>query len=161
MAYLDLSSTLDAYTDLSVLPAEYAAEVEARYEGWLAAQAAYWSAVIDSRLAKRYDTPFTAPYPVAVTGWLARLLDVRVLLKRGVDATDAQFATVAASGEAVLVELKEAADAVNGLFDLPLRSDTTASGVVRPRVQSYSEQSPYTGARVQRDVARTEYRNGQ
>lgn len=143
MAYLDD----DTYLDLTILPAEYIAEVDV---GWLNAQLAYWSAAIDARLRKRYAAPFAEPYPIVVTGWLARLVDVRVLLKRGVDATDAQFVDVSQSAKDALTEIKEAADAKDGLYDLPLRADTTATGIVAPTPGFYSELSPYTSGHVQR-----------
>lgn len=145
MAYL----TLATYKNLTVLASVYLDEVEVAHPGWILEQLTYWSAVIDARLRKRYAAPFTAPnIPVAVTGWLARLVDIRVLLKRGVDATDAQFTEVSRSATDAMAEMKEAADSVEGLYDLPLASGATAIRAQRPR--HYSEASPYKWSREQR-----------
>ena len=50
-----------------------------------------------------------------------------------------------ADQERVELELKEAADAEKGLFELPLRAtDTTGSAINAGGPMGYSEQSPYT-----------------
>lgn len=124
--------------------------------GWVDGQLQYWSAWIDSRLAKRYATPFDTPYPVAVKGWLNRLVTLRVYLRRGVDPGDRQVAEIKLDAESAQAEIKEAADAKDGLYELPLRADTTAGGVKRGTPRVYSEASPYVGFDVQKERGRRE-----
>jgi phage gp36-like protein len=114
------------------------------------------SAYIDSRLAKRYAAPFEAPYPIAVTRWLTDLVTLRCWRKRGVVSTDEQMIDYRAAADAAMRELTEAANSNEGLFDLPLRADTDASGIVRAFPQSYSEQSPYVWYDIQADIGHDE-----
>lgn len=152
MAYL----TVTEYKTLSLLPTGYIDEVAAiaiaSPGDWLTAQLNYWSGFIDSRLRKRYpEVPFTSPYPYAVQGWLARLLDKVVQLKRGVDPTDAEMQLIVDQFNAALGEIKEAADGNEGLFDLPKHSNDTGTAISRAPTLSYTEQSPYTASYRQRD----------
>ncbi len=156
MAYLDKA----AFAILTVMPAESVDAIEVVAPGWIDAQLEYWSKQIDSRLSKRYATPFAAPYPEAVTGWLARIVTVRCFLKRGVDPSDMQFDEYKADAAAAMEEIKEAADSNEGLFDLPLRADTTASGISRGGPFGYSEASPYVWTDGQAETGRNEDRNG-
>lgn len=158
MAYL----TVEQFKDLAISPASYVDEIETEHPGWVDAQLGFWSSYIDSRLAKRYATPFDADSPpVVVQGWLARLVTERVYLKRGVDNTDGQIAAVQDDAKAAQAEIKEAADAKDGLFELPLRADAPGSdGITRGKVLSYTEQSPYSWTYVQVTNGREEDRNG-
>jgi hypothetical protein len=148
--------TVAEFRELTVLPGEFVDEIESDQIGWLDAQLKRWSAWIDSRLAKRYDAPFSSPYPDAVTGWLTSLVSKRLLLRRGIDATDAQFIVIDEDEQEARDEIKEAADSDTGLFDLPLRGDTDATGVSRGGPFAYSEQSPYAFADTQAEVGRGE-----
>ena len=155
--YLDL----DGFKELTVLPALFVDEVETAQSGWVDAQLDYWSRWIDSRLRKRYASPFAAhdatpPTPLAVQGWLARLVSLRLMLRRGVDSSDLQFEVIHADYLEAKAEIQEAADAVEGLFDLPLRVDEDATAIARQETRSYSEQSPYVGHDVQAEVGREE-----
>lgn len=156
MAYLDK----DAFANLTVMPLSRVNAIESASPGWINAQLEQESAFIDSRLRKRYAVPFTTPIPAAVTGWLARLVTVRCYLRGGVDPTDLQFDELKEDARLAKEEIAEAADAVNGLFDLPLRSDTTATGIAHTGPFGYSEQSPYVWASRQRATGRSEDRNG-
>ena len=49
-------------------------------------------------------------------------------------------------------EVTEAADSEEGKFDLPLRQDTTATGVSKGGPLGYSEVSPYTWTDRQREA---------
>lgn len=152
MAYL----TPTTYADLTIAPAEYIQQVEAIAPRWLAAQLEYWSSWIDSRLCKRYAVPFAAApdTPPAVTGWLARIVDRELFLKRGIHPDDEQNGDVKERALEAKAEVKEAADSSAGLFELPLRAATpTASGISRGGPLMVSEVSPYTWSEVQRDAA--------
>lgn len=154
-AYLNLES----FKSLSVMPTEGLDRIEVITPGWVDAQLEYWSAQIDARLAKRYATPFASPYPIAVLGWLSRIVTIRCYLKRGVDPNDLQFAEIKADADAAWTEIKEAADSNTGLFDLPLRADTTTSGIAKGGTYSYTEASPYVWTDAQGDQGRSEDTN--
>ncbi len=154
-AYLDIAG----FKLLTLAPSVYVDEIEAPAAGepgWMSAQLAYWSAWIDSRLAKRYAAPFQAPYPVAVTGWLARIVTLQLYLKRGVDATDNQYEDIRRADEEARAEIKEAADAKDGLFELPLRADTTVTGISKGAPFFASDASPYKWTDDQYEQAKDE-----
>lgn len=155
MAYL----TENEFLALTTMPSSTVDSLAVVSPGWIAQQLSYWSAQIDARLRKRYAAPFASPYPLAVQGWLARIVTVRCYLKNGVDPNDLQFAEIKADADAALAEIKEAADSNEGLFDLPLRADTTATGVSRGGPFGYSEASPYVWTDVQSDIGRSEDRS--
>jgi len=156
MAYL----TTSEFKTRSLIPSGYVDDIESADSGWTLIQLEEASAWIDSRLRKRYAAPFTSPYPVAVLSWLTKLVTVRCYLKRGVEATDEQFVSIQQDAMDAKAEIKEAADSNVGLFDLPLRSDTTATGIDRSGPFAYSEQSPYVGFSRQARTGRTEDGNG-
>ena len=152
--------TLVEYRGLSLMPGEDVDALEVRYPGWVAAQLGLASAHMDARLAKRYEIPFAAPYPVAVVGWLVRIVDVRALVKRGVSSSDEQFTLIAEDAKAAAEEIKEAADADKGLYELPLRADTVAQGATRGLPLVYTEASPYVWTDVQRRAGYDEDQRG-
>lgn len=152
--------TLVQYKALAVIPAEFITAIETITPGWTLAQLTSESAWINSRLSKRYAVPFVDPCPEVVPRWLARIVTVSAYLKRGFDPTDRQGAMYVSQRDEALAEIKEAADAENGLFDLPLRADTTASGISKGFPKAYSEQSPYAWTDVQRNAGRQEDESG-
>lgn len=138
-AYLD-TPTLKL---LSIIPPDYLDFIESSQAGWTAKVLERWSAWIDARLAKRYATPFGSPAPIAVQGWLSDIVTHEAYLKRGIDPTDQQVQDVAGARKRAEEEIKEAADAKDGMFELPLRADTTAQGISKGAPLFYSETSPY------------------
>lgn len=151
--------TPTTYALLTTAPPEYIQEVEFRAPLWLAAQLLYWSSWIDSRLKKRYAAPFEAPpdTPPVITGWLARIVDWELYLKRGINPDDEQTADVKERHTAAKAEVKEAADSKEGLFELPLKASIpTATSITRGGPLGYTEQSPYTWSVVQREAAADE-----
>lgn len=148
--------TPDTYQQLSIAPKLYHQEVEIQHRGWLEGQIEFWGAWIDSRLKKRYAAPFAAPpnTPPVVLGWLARLLDAELYLKRGYDPTDKLNDKIDARAEEARAEIKEAADSEKGLFELPLRADEpAATSINRGAPLGYTEVSPYTWSDVQREAS--------
>ena len=152
--YLDLPG----FRGLTIMPSGDVDLLEATVPGWISIQLVHASRWIDSRLAKRYEAPFASPFPEAVGAWLARIVTLRAFLKRGVNPTDAQFVEIKADADQAVAEIKEAADSEDGLFDLPLRADTSSSGISRGGPRVYSEASPYVWTDLQVDMGRDEDR---
>jgi len=144
--YLDLNG----FRDLTIIPTTFVDDVEDVSPGWIQITLDYWARWIDSRLRKRYLTPFAAfgdtpPTPNGVQGWLARIVTIKVMIKRGVDPSDLQFELIREDYERALSEIQEASNGEDGLFDLPIRTSQDATAIGRARTRSYSEQSPYVG----------------
>ena len=158
--------TVAKFKLLTTLPDEWIDEVEADHAGWLDAQLDAWGRWIDSRLRKRYASPFAAhdadpPTPVAVQGWLARLVTLRVLLRRGVDSSDEHYETIREDFIDAKAEITEAADSKDGAFDLPLRTEADATAITSPETRAYTEQSPYVAFDVQATTGREEDSDGE
>lgn len=151
--------TVTLFKKHSEMPSVFVDQLETAEPGFLDVQLERASRDVDARLAKRYAVPFASPVPDVVVGWVARIVAPRAWRKRGVDAQDVDFEQVQRDAEAAWAEVKEAADSAEGLFDLPLRADTTASGISKGGPFGYSEQSPYVWTDQQVDVAREEDSN--
>lgn len=156
MSYLDLAE----YKKYSVLPSGDIDDVETVQAGWVDRRLRAISNAVDARLRKRYSVPFSSPYPDQVCDWVARLMDPLTLRKRGVDATDEQYVSIEAEASMAREEIKEAADANEGLFDLPALDTADASAISKGGPLGYSEASPYVGGDVQVYYARDEDRDG-
>ena len=157
--YLDVAG----FALRSIMPAESIARLENKSPGWLQTKLNEKSGWINAQLPKRYDAPFSAPYPEIVLGWLVAIVTVEAYGRLGVNITQEQDKAFILDPDArARQEIKEACDAVNGLFDLPLRANTTTSGITRGGPLGYSEQSPYVAFDRQSAVARREdeARNG-
>lgn len=116
-------------------------------------QLVIFSGKINARLQKRYAVPFAAPAPATVCGWLTTLVTPEVYKRRGWDPSDAQAASLIADAQTAIEEIKEAADCVEGLYDLPLRQDlASTSAIAQGGPLSYSEASPYTWIDAQHDA---------
>lgn len=151
--YLDVNG----FKGLTLAPASYVDTIETREAGWTLRQLTLYSSLIDARLGKRYATPFAAASPpTIVTLWLTRLVTPEVYKKRGVDPTDTEIDQIIKDRDQALAEIKEAADAKDGLFELPLRADNDTVGVTRGAPLGSSEQSPYIWAQKQWNAAQDE-----
>lgn len=152
--YLDVTTPegLQVFINLTTMPDTHVREVDGKYKGYLQARFDWRSDWLDSRLRKRYVAPFVLPYPPVIVGWIVAIETLQAMLKRGVDPQDLQFGEIKEQAQKALDEVKEAADAENGLFDLPLRASQPGPGGVSGATQGgpfcYSETSPY----VQRDI---------
>lgn len=134
--------------------------LESSAPGWLLAKLTARSRWVDSRLSKRYAVPFATPVPEAVEDWLARIVTLPAFLRVGVNQLDEQFAEIKADAERAEEEVKEAAEAVSGLFDLPLREDAPGSAISKGAPYIYSERSPTVWTHIQARRGREERRNG-
>lgn len=158
MSYL----TVAEFKQLSLLPGEFVDSIEDAEPGWTLAQLTQVSRLeVDGRLRKRYDVPFATPVPEAVRAWVARIVDVRVMVRRGVDPQDAQFDLIREDAAEAKEQLKEAANGQEGLFDLPVRADNNNSGIVHGAPRSYSEASPYVWMTRQAQRGRDEDATGE
>lgn len=140
MSYLDLN----AFAALTKLSSKNIDDAESDYPGWIDGQLSHWSRWIDARLAKRYAVPFSEPVPEVVKGWLRSIVDPEVLTKIGMDPSDLDVDRIDRDALTAKEEIKEAANAQFGLFDLPLRADTRRSGISKGAPFAYTEASPYT-----------------
>jgi hypothetical protein len=99
---------------------------------------------VKSRLVKRYSVDFTAPGPVPekIVEWLVVLVDIEVWKCVGGNPEGREDGWYDKDRDRVEAELKEAADADTGLFELPLRNTdpTGASAVSKggPLVESFN-----------------------
>ena len=98
---------------------------------------AWWlesaSAQINTRLAKRYAVDFASPGPVPdqIIFWLIRLVNIDVWECAGGLPEGREDGWADAARKQVYEEIKEAADAENGLYELPLKNtDTLGSSAV-------------------------------
>jgi hypothetical protein len=151
--------TLTTYRALSIVPSATIDRVEAREAGWIDLQLDHESTWIDAQLAKRYDAPFSEPYPKTIRLWLARIVDALVMDKGGHQPLDPQSARYYKAADDAKLEIAVAADAEKGHYELPLRADTAANGVTRGGPRSYTEASPYVGRDRQARIGMQEDRN--
>lgn len=144
----------------SIVADEWIDEVELRYPGFITQQIQLTSGWMDGRLRKRYPNAFTVPYADQIVQWCAAIVADKVMRKRGIDETDRQAEQYAEDRKRAEDEIKEAADSENGLWDIPLRSDTLTTGIVDPVPRSSSQQSPYVWQDEQIATAMNEDLNG-
>lgn len=137
----------------ALIPASFVDDIEDQEPGWTAAQLDFLTARINAQLKKRYSVPFAAPYPVTAQLWLEAMVTERVLLRRGVDATDQQASHLFALADKARQELEAAADAKDGLYELPLNEDDSDTAVTKGSPLGYVEYSPYTWRTNQRTDA--------
>jgi hypothetical protein len=135
--------TLAEFKSLTLASAGRIEDIEEKTQGWIANQLEHFSAAIDDRLRKRYVTPFASPAPRIVRMWLTQLVTPRVYLKGGIDATDEQFDAVQKDAELADRQIEAAANAKEGLFELPLRSDQPGAGMTRGGPKLVTVNSPY------------------
>lgn len=136
----------------SALPDTDIKVIEQRRPGKIASLIAMHQAWITARLRKRgYQT--APPVQELCLLWLTRMVDPDAYRVRGVNAqSDDQIKRLDDLADAARSEVKEAASAVDNLFDLPLAdTDTNASttGVTQASPLGYSEQSPYAWQGIQ------------
>jgi hypothetical protein len=148
MAYLDIAN-LKLFSsmpdeDIDLLPEEFVLQrLHVR------------SSEIDARLRKRYKVPFEHPVPDVVRGWLADLVTVDMYQRRGVNPADDTFQAARDAAAQAREQMRESADAREGLYDLPLRHDLAESGIASAGGPlGYSEASPYDWADRQRENLR-------
>jgi hypothetical protein len=125
------------------MPSVMVTQLETAEPGWIDTRLLYVSSWLDTRLAKRYDAPFSLPYPIAILDWLTAIVTHECWLKRGISPTDEEAAEYKDRAVVAKAEVFEAANSEVGLFELPLRNDTNAAGVARGFPRGVSQMSPY------------------
>lgn len=156
MAYL----TVQQYRSKSMLPLETLDAIETRQAGWTAEQLELVSSRIYAQLGKRYKQWLdAAKYPTVLGEWIARIMDVRALLKRGVNPEDQQYVTLKEFHDDAWKEITQAANGESGLLDLPAEEGGAVSGIVRGGPLAYSESSPYVAFDNQSEVGHQEDTN--
>jgi hypothetical protein len=148
--YLDVA----AFKLRTVMPSAEVDYLEAAYPGYLLSRLTINSSRINGRLGKRYATPFAQPAPEIVCGWLVALTTVDGYEKRGWDPAGEQRSSILEARDTALEEMKEAADAKDGLFDIPLREDLATSGIARGEPLGCSDATPYDWIDTQAEAAR-------
>lgn len=111
---------------------------------------------INGRLRKRYNEALL-PTHATILRWCRDIVDLEVFILRGGNPSSMQDSLYKEHHDTAKSEIKEAADAQNGLFDLPLKQDVTSTGVALGGPLGYSEASSYTWTDVQAEAVR----NGQ
>lgn len=134
-------SAADFATRTIMSPAEVA-RLEERRPGFLASNLLLRSAEINARLSKRYATPFAAPVPEIVVLWLVQIVTLDAYQALGFAPTGSDEG-IAAAAKSARDALEEAAKSDVGLYELPLRADTSAEGVSRGGPIVLTETSPY------------------
>lgn len=155
--------TVDEFRLRTLLPTYVLDEIEQGTPGWLQSQLETFYADVNARLSKRYNVPFADPPPTAVQQWCVHIVSLNAWLKRGVSAVDESFTEYQKKHDRAFEEMREAADAVDGLFDLPATTAPNggdASGIKRGGPHVYSENSPYVGFSKQARIGRSEDSRG-
>ena len=156
------SADVTAFRLLSVMPKGDVDLLEASADtaGFLDARIAGARATIFAQLRKRYDVTFPSGEPQIVGLWLAQIVTPAAYLKRGGNPSDATLLRIEAERTAAEAQVAQAADAVGGLFDLPLLANKAGTAISKGTPLAYAEQSPYTAKRRQSTDGRKEDDNG-
>lgn len=88
----------------------------------------------------------STPVPEIALGWLASIIDVDFWQRRGANPSDPTIVQAVADRDSALLEIKEAADSKDGLFELPTVDSIGDSAVAKAGPLYYSEASPYVSA---------------
>ncbi len=135
----------------STMSDEAIIELEARYPGFLDRRLVLRSGEISSRLIKRYAVPLDMLDPPSVlVKWLVDLVTFDAFMKLGFNGGEGADGEIAKEKDLALEQIREAADAQSGLYELPLRASEDGSGITKSGPLAYSESSPYTAAKNQR-----------
>jgi phage gp36-like protein len=153
--------TTSEFQSRTLLPAQYIDQVVSQAPEFVDFALTDRSGYIDSLLGKRYAVPFVEqPYPSVILRWLTVLVSLDVYMKRGFNPTDDDAQLFVKQFDTTVQELKEAANAQDGLYELPLRQDLTGNGIVKGYARTYSETSPFVWKRIQRQIGGQEDTNG-
>lgn len=111
--------------------------------GFLEASVKGAYADINARLRKRYPTLTATNRPEAVVRWMTRIVTPEAYRARGINPNDDQTKVFDADRAQAYLEIKEAADSQDGLYDLPVADASDVSAITKGMPLSYSEGSAY------------------
>ena len=113
-------------------------EIEREMPGRILTRATGAQGEIDGRLRKRaanlpqYPIPFPEPVPPKVLEWMGWLLTPVLYELSGLQMTDEMQQRIERRSDRAYEQIKEAADAVDGLYDLPFSADSQESMIAEP-----------------------------
>lgn len=141
----------------TIMPEQDVDQLWAERPGYLEAAVAGALADITARLRKRYKTPFTDvngvnPRPEIVVVWQTKIVTPEAYRARGYNPQDPTMEWSEKDRDRAYEQIKEAADAEGGLYDIPLRESVDTSGIVKGAPQASSEASPYDWIDKQADA---------
>lgn len=148
-AYLEL----EEFRELTIMPKADLDKLSNEHDGFIEGRLRLETAKLNARLAKRYAVPFQDPVPEICKHWLVAIVTPDCYEKRGGNP-DAQTKRLDDARAEAVAQIEEAANSEAGLFELPLRADTTEEGITRGGPFSYSEADPYAWLDAQRDAER-------
>lgn len=142
---------------LTAMPQQDVDALEVAEPGYIQTRLNIRSRWMDARLRKRYVVPFASPYPEIVKLWLSALVTPEAYGKRGWSpASKSDEEAIIGPAREAMTEIKESADSMAGLFELPVLDAADSDAVSKAAPMSYSEQSPYVWATSQADAGREE-----
>lgn len=159
----DMTSDVIDFRTRTIMPDEDVDALWAERPGFLEAAIAGALADITARLRKRYRTPFTDaggvnPRPEIVVAWQTKIVTPEAYRARGYNPQDTVMEWVEKDRDRTYEQIKEAADAVTGLYDLPLLDTSAITGITKGGPLSSSESSPYEWIDAQAEqLGRTRY----
>lgn len=137
------------------VPSAVLAEFEAANSGRIDAMATAISRLMDSYLFKRYATPFKDPVPEVVKFHGTQIMSHQLRVIIGFDPGSAQDEQIVKARDAAFAWLEHAANARDGLVELPLREPEPGkgdvSGVSRRKARAFSYPTAMGWHRGQRD----------
>ncbi len=144
----------------TIMPDHDVDELWGLRSGYLEAACAGALADIVARLRKRYRTPFTDasgsnPRPEIVVAWQTKIVTPEAYRARGYNPADPQMEWAEKDRDRTYEQIKEAADAENGLYDIPLLVTQDPTGIVKGGPLGYAEPSPYDWTDVQSGALRS------
>jgi hypothetical protein len=137
-----MTSDVVEFRTRSIMPDEDVDFLWTHRTGFLESALASALGDIYARLRKRYRVPM-APVPEVVLSWQTKLVTPEAYRARGYNPNDPTLEGAEKDRERVYEQIKEAADAENGLFDLPLLDTEDASAVAKGGPLMIADASPY------------------
>jgi hypothetical protein len=138
----DMPQEVIDFRSRSIMPERDVDDLWRRRRGLLEALLQGALADITARLRKRYATPFD-PRPDVVVNWQIKIVTPEAYRARGYNPQDPTMEQAEKDRDRSYEQIKEAADSVDGLYDLPLKEDVDVSGITKGGPLGYSEASPY------------------
>lgn len=154
---VDMPQEVIDFRTRTIMPEEDVDDLWAQRPGYLEVAIAGALADITARLRKRYRTPFTDangtnPRPEIVVTWQTKIVTPEAYRARGYNPADPTMEWVEKDRERTYEQIKEAADAETGLYDIPLLVTGDATGISKGGPLGSSEASPYSWIDVQAET---------